>query len=287
MRLSIRSAMVLASAVLTSAALWPGHALADAGIQEYGSALVQYFNSLRGGYEPFIISEGQQVGDLIDVRTRSVLKRRAACFPNLVPPQPQKFDLPKFVGMSQTAASFLFEVKQWFGLTANDKLVDSVSLVFSEGAIEDVTLDDLQSNLSKECEFLKPLIMEGKVITLFGRTATLIRTVIRAKTNTVMSFGTDASAEAKIEQLKNLLPGGAASVLPVDASIGAKIDLKGQKAVTLQTEGPSSVAFRPTHIPRKLLGGEPADGLIPFDVTNGVQIEIQERAANAWIKTLK
>ena len=170
MNLGVRSVIATVFAVLLHVMTWPGQAAADAGIQEYASALVQYFNSLRGGYEPFIISEGQQVGDLINVKTRSVLKRRAACFPNLVAPQPQRFDLPKFAGMSQTAASFLFEIKKWIGLTANDKIVDSVSLVFSDASMEDVTPDDLQSNLSKECDFLKPLIMDGQVITVFGRT---------------------------------------------------------------------------------------------------------------------
>ena len=76
-------------------------------------------------------------------------------------------------------------------------------------------------------------------------------------------------------------------MLPIDASIEAKIDLKGQKAIMLQTDGPSTVAFRPTHIPRKLLGGQPTEGLIVFDPTNSVQIEIQERAANAWVNDLK
>src|SRR5260221_1065887 len=287
MKSGIRLATGTIFAILLNAVICHRRTTADAGVQEYASALVQYFNSLRGGYEPFIVSEGQQVGDLIDVKTRSVLKRRAACFPNLVPPQPQKFDLPRFVGMSQTAASFLFEIKKWIGLTANDKIVDNVSLVFSDATIEDVTLDDLQSKLSKDCDFLKPLIMDGQVITVFGRTATLVRTIVRARTNTVVSFGVEADAGAKVEQLQKLLPGGTASVLPIDASIEAKIDLKGQKAVTLQADGPSAVAFRPTHIPRKLLGGEPADGLIPFDPTNNVQIEIQERASNAWLKDLK
>ncbi len=189
--------------------------------------------------------------------------------------------------MSESAVSFFFELKKLFGLAASQKLVDNVSLVFSDATIEDVTIDDLQSNLSKECEFLKPLIVDGQSIKLFGRTATLIRTVIRAKTTTVMSFGADSNASAKVESLKGLLPGGAASVLPVDGSIEAKIDLKGQKAVQLLTEGPTAVAFRPTHIPKRYLGSDPAEGLIPFDPTNKIQIQIQEKAADAWAKSLE
>ncbi|MET4328559.1 hypothetical protein ABIB80_004394 [Bradyrhizobium sp. i1.15.2] len=278
-------ATLLASALMSGMQAEP--ALAGASVQEYGAALVQYFNSLNAGYEPFITAEGQQVGDVIDVRDRSVLKRRSVCFPSLVPPQPDKFDLPRYVGISESAASFFFELKKLFGLAASGKLVDNISLVFTDATIEDITLDDLQSNLSKECEFLKPLIADAQPIKLYGRTATLIRTVIRAKATTVMSFGTDLSANAKVETLKGLLPGGAASVLPVDASIEAKIGLKGQKAVTLQTEGSAAVAFRPTHIPKRLLGAEPAEGLIPFDPTNKVQIQIQEKAADAWARSLQ
>src|SRR5258708_33783532 len=116
------------------------------------------------------------------------------------------------------------------------------------------------------------MIVDGQSIKLFGRTATLIRTVSRAKTTTVMSFGADSNASAKVESLKGLLPGGAASVLPVDGSIEAKIDLKGQKAVQLLTEGPTAVEFRPTAIPKRYLGPHPADGLIPIDPTNKSQI---------------
>lgn len=277
-------ARILATACVFT--LQAGNASAASGIEDYGTALVQYFKSLKGGYQPFIVSEGHQVGDVIDIREGAILKRGTVCFPKLSPPQPVKFELPGYAGMSETASSFFFELKKMVGLSANAKLVDNVALVFTEGTVEDVTLDELQKHLARECDFLKPLILDGQPVKLFGRNATLVRTIVRAKVSTVMSFGTDASAEAKIEDVKKLLAGGAASALPVDASIGAKIDLRGRKSIALKAEGPVPVAFRPTHIPKRLLGPE-SDNLIAFDPTNPVQIEIQDRAADAWAKSLK
>jgi len=277
---------VVVASILCVFSLQAGNASAASPIEEYGTALVQYFKGLKGGYQPFIVSEGHQVGDVIDIREGAILKRSSVCFPKLSPPQPVEIELPGYAGMSETASSFFFELKRMVGLSANVKLVDNVALVFTEGKVEDVTLDELQRHLDRECDFLKPLILDGQPVKLFGRNATLVRSIVRAKINTVMSFGTDASAEAKLEDVKKLLAGGAVSALPVDASIGAKIDLKGWKSIALQTEGPVPVAFRPTHIPKRLLGPE-SDSLIAFDPTNPVQIEIQDRAADAWAKSLK
>lgn len=277
--------LLLAAAVDIAASV--SSARADSSIQEYGKALAQYFGSLNSGLEPLIAPEGQHVGDLIDIQTRAVLKRRVACFPNLTPPKPESYELPRFVGLSQTAASFFFKIKNWLGLSASEKFVDRVSLVFTEGTIEVVTLGDLQANLSKDCDFLKPLIEQAQSIKIFGRDATLISAIVRAKTTTIMSFGTDAKAEAKLEELKHLLPGGASSIVPIDASLQAKIDAQGQKVVGLDSGGAAPVSFRPTHIAKRLLGPAPTDGLIVFDAADQVQRDIQKRAIDAWINSLK
>src|SRR5258708_27463260 len=172
----------------------------------------------------------------LSISTVCVVVTSPSSRPSLVQPRPEKFGLPRYGGVSESAVSFFFELKKLFGLAASQKLVDNVSLVFSDATIEDVTIDDLQSNLSKECEFLKPLIVDGQSIKLFGRTATLIRTVIRAKTTTVMSFGAASNASAKVESLKGFFPAGAASVPPLDGSIEARMARTAPKAAQLLTE---------------------------------------------------
>ena len=276
--------MTIATAL---APLWPQKASANADMQSYAAALVQYFNSLKSGLEPFVAAEGQQIADVIDHQTRAVLKRRTACFPNLALPALVRYELPRYAGMSDTGASFLFDVKKFFGLAGNVKLVDSVQIVFTEATIEDVTLDELRLALSPECEFLKPLILEGQAVSLFGRKATLVRSIVRAKVTIVMSFGSERDASARIEDLGKLLPGGASSVMPVDATIEAKLGEKTQKRVMLQAEGPVPVAFRPTHIPKRLLGPEPPTQMIQFDDSDQIQMQVQEDAINAWLRGLK
>jgi hypothetical protein len=257
-----------------------------AGMRSYVNALIQYWSAFEQGYVPLVLGEGQEVGDVIAVDDHSVLKRRGQCFPNLAAPKTTPQTLPRYVGLDKSATSFLFQLKGLAGLNASENQLDTVGIFYTDASINDLTPDDFKTVLSKECEMVRPLLDNSRNVMINGHDATVIRSIIHARSNVALAVSAGVDAQAKVDSVKKLLP-PAGKVLPLDANIEASIGISGKVGVTVTGESLAAVAFRPTHIATSWLGGgDTKRSMIPFDPTDEVQRDMITRASKAWADSL-
>jgi hypothetical protein len=278
--------MILRSALATFALLMSFSSSATCqGQQDYKKALVKYFEK-NSGWQPFVLFEGQQVGDIIDTDTRAVLKARDDCFGNLKVSDPiaQKDD-SEMLDFGASAASVFLSIQKFLSLTANESAIQSVHVLMTEVKIVSTSINEFIKAKKADCPELTNPLQLNNALTLFNRDATLINSIMSAKLDVIVVASSKGDAAANVESIKFALKG--LSWTELDASMAAKLQVSASRSFRVKGTEARSIAFRPAYIRRSWLSGtgQPDPSVEPFDENNVVHQDALLKESRNWARS--
>ena len=227
--------------------------------KEYKSQLIQFYKPF--GFHPFLLPEGQTVGDVIDYRTLAILHRSEECFPGLVSGE-NEADIPSILLLKNAAAGFWATIKKFFNVRLETEETRRTYIWVEDATIRSTSLGALQKALASDCEeMLRPIFEQNIKATVGNRPADVVMSVMRGRLHTILSYETDANAEAEMEDMSAILreisrnlEAGAEAAEGLSAELAVRFGLSERLNVVLKSDEPSTLAFRPATIISSNLG---------------------------------
>jgi hypothetical protein len=169
-------------------------------VERFRNALIDYFLPLN--YVPVLVSQGNVVGDVIEV-DGGIKARSARCFPSLKPPAPAESSLEEAVQSASAGVSFGLGLRQIFNSAAGTNLDRRFRIRFSDVTVVAVSRAELKDALDRNaCPEITPLV-DGTVTPL-DRSRNLyfvVSAIMYGKRNAVLEFVDKANVEAKVDRL--------------------------------------------------------------------------------------
>jgi hypothetical protein len=205
----------------------------------YDEAL-KYFS--QAALIPIVISEAQEVGDVFDARTKSLLAHRSECFPKLPNPDTSKTALPDLKSTTSTNVGFALALSALGKGELQGVTADSVNISFRTAVISSISMHALQSAADyTACPFLNT-VFNGRAENSAGEIPIVIGLVIRAQQHLDLSFKNSASANLAVVELRKFF---------TRIGVGGNItfERQNQTNISLSSNETLPVAFRPIYSP--------------------------------------
>jgi hypothetical protein len=273
------SAMIVLSVGLS------GIGMAAEPLNEYRRALVEYYGAVN--FHPLLLPEGHRVGDVIDIRTLTVLRGQEECFPGLRSETHDNVALPRTHQLENRAASFWVKLKKWLGVELKADDMRQVLLTLEDVSVESASLSVLQANLADACRDLLPVFDGNRLVRIMNRPAVVVSGILKARVNTVFAYSGNVQAEAMLENLAKLLGDAPEKLKALSPEVATEIGLSERVNIVAESEAVQTVAFRPATIfrPRLGVGGRDEIEMEPFDSNNPDHKERLNNLARAWAES--
>ena len=256
---------------------------AAAPLNDYKRELVKYYGAV--GFHPLLLPQGHRVGDVIEIDTLGVVWQQERCFPGLEPEESGRIvTLPSLVHLKNAAANFWIKAKKFlgFGLGAGD--MRRILLNLEDVSVESASLGALRDALDEQCSELLPIFENNSMPRVNGRRVNIVAAVLKARVNTVFSYSIELQAEAKVENLADLLGNPPPNLRDLPPEFNASYGLSGRANVVALSNQIQTVAYRPATIFYAGFSAKHTEEIPvePFDPGNTDHQELLGLQAQAW-----
>jgi hypothetical protein len=203
---------------------------------------------------PITVPAGQTVGDVYSSDFWSLEERAKSCFPTLPAGAPEATTLPTLRPIAASTAGLALGLPD----VASFGFAGRTAVQLANATVITTSKGDLRRSLSKDCDYLGP-ILEERTVSRGTPIKIILGRVVYAKK--AGFFGIDASANpagdaaALAQRLTSIGAASIASVRVLDAQASARFDPNARAGVYVETKAPEPVAFAPAFLPKLVMDG--------------------------------
>jgi hypothetical protein len=208
----------------------------DALLRSYRTTIANVFLRFKDGAIPLYRSN-YKIGDTYDMSMQRLLETGDRCFKKLSVRSTPSEKLFKVTLNGEAAAGFLLGVRSLFDTAAKGDTNQTVDLEFEDVVEETAIEGDWTRSFDVDaCPSLKSVVA-GERLSAGASTPVVIGTLFRGKRKITIAYGDDASAEAKLTEIRRV------------ANIQANISAAMKRSIVVTDAEPRPLAYAPAFVP--------------------------------------